>query len=114
MTFYRRGNLSLAAVSAIAILIAGCASHDDQQTAQAQAAAAKADEAAAGAQEAAAKALAAANEALRAANESAAKVKEDTKEINRVADHLENMRKEQGAEDTKSTAPVDAKPGPAN
>lgn len=113
-----RGISSLAVASALAILIAGCASHDDQQAAQAQAAAVKADAAAARAEESADRALAAANAALRAANEAARKVKEDTEEINRVADHLEQLRKEHEAtrlrlrrkSSAESAGPADAAP----
>ncbi|HYR78869.1 MAG TPA: hypothetical protein VEO55_02630 [Candidatus Dormibacteraeota bacterium] len=82
---------------ALAIALAGCASHAEQQAAQAEAAAARSEQAATRAEQAATQALDAANKATEAANRATAAVNDATKEINRVADHIDQMARDREA-----------------
>ena len=81
----------------LAIAIAGCASGNEQHAKQAEAAAAKAQQAAEHAEQSAAQAQAAADKATEAANRATKAVQEATVEINRVADHLDQMRRDREA-----------------
>src|SRR5882672_8952615 len=82
---------------ALAVALAGCASHAEQQAAQAEAAAARSEQAATRAEAAATQALDAANKATEAADRATAAVNDATKEINRVADHLDQMARDREA-----------------
>src|SRR5258707_9889291 len=82
---------------ALAIALAGCASHSEQQAEQAEAAAARSEQAAARAEQAATQALDAANKATEAADRATKAVEDATREINRVADHLDQMEKDREA-----------------
>src|ERR1700691_5298383 len=81
-------------VLVLAIAFVGCASHNEQQAQQAEAAAAKAQQAAEHAEQSAAQAQAAADKATEAANRATKAVQEATVEINRVADHLDQMHRD--------------------
>jgi len=81
----------------LALAVSGCASHNEQQAQQAEAAAAKAQQAAEHAEQAATQAQAAADKATEAANRATAAVRDATKEINRVADHLDRMERDREA-----------------
>jgi hypothetical protein len=81
----------------LALALTGCASRDDQQAREAEAAAAKAQQAAEHAEQAAAQAQAAADKATQAADRANKAVQEATREINRVADHLDQMRRDREA-----------------
>jgi hypothetical protein len=81
----------------VVLAISGCASHDEQQAQQAEAAAAKAEQSAARAEQAAVQAVDAANKATEAANRATKAVEDATAEINRVADHLDQMNKDREA-----------------
>ena len=81
----------------VVLAISGCASHDEQQAQQAEAAAAKAEQSAARAEQAAAQAVDAANKATEAANRATKAVEDATAEINRVADHLDQMERDREA-----------------
>ncbi|MGB3549361.1 MAG: hypothetical protein WA993_01630, partial [Candidatus Binatus sp.] len=84
-------------VLVLAIAVAGCASQGEQQAAQAEAAAAKAEQAAAHAEQSAAQATEAANKATEAADRATRAVEDATREINRVADHFDQMRRDREA-----------------
>jgi hypothetical protein len=82
---------------ALALALAGCASHAEEQAAQAEAAAARSEQAAARAEQAATQALDAANKATEAADRATAAVNDATKEINRVSDHIDQMARDREA-----------------
>ena len=82
---------------ALALALAGCASHAEEQAAQAEAAAARSEQAATRAEQAATQALDAANKATEAANRATAAVNDATKEINRVSDHIDQMARDREA-----------------
>jgi len=82
---------------ALAVALAGCASHAEQQAAQAEAAAARSEQAATRAEAAATQALDAANKATEAADRATRAVNDATKEINRVADHIDQMARDRDA-----------------
>src|SRR5260370_6762383 len=75
-------------IIAIAITLAGCASHGEQQAEQAEAAAARSEQAAARAEQAATQALDAANKATEAADRATKAGGHATREIKRGAAHL--------------------------
>src|SRR6202167_5785126 len=81
----------------LAIAFAGCASHNEQQAQQAEAAAAKAQQAAEHAEQSAAQAQDAAEQATDAANRASTAVQEATVEITRVSDHLDQMARDREA-----------------
>jgi uncharacterized protein YceK len=85
-------------VLALAIAIEGCgSSRNEQQAQQSEAAAAKAQQAAEQAEQDAAKAQVAADKATEAANRATKAVQDATIEINRVADHLDQMQRDREA-----------------
>src|SRR5271156_7250112 len=96
-------------VLVLAIAIAGCG--NEQQAQQAEASAAKAQQAAAQAEQAAAQAQAAADKATEAANRATKAVQEATVEINRVADHLDQMQRDYEAAHGRRLSHV-TKPAP--
>ena len=81
----------------LAIAVGGCASHNEQQAEQAEAAAAKAQQAAEHAEQSANQAQIAADKATEAADRATRAVQDATKEINRVADHLDQMERDREA-----------------
>ena len=92
-----RRYFSVLPIMVLAIAIAGCASRNEQQAQQAEAAAAKAQQAAEHAEQSAAQAQAAADKATEAANRATKAVQEATVEINRVSDHLDQMARDREA-----------------
>ncbi len=79
--------------------LAGCGPSQAERNAMAQQSAERAQEAAARAEAAADKAMAAAQAATEAANKAAKAAHDATVEINRVADHLEQMQRENAGAD---------------
>jgi uncharacterized protein HemX len=84
-------------IMVLAIAIAGCASHNEQQAEQAEASAAKAQQAAEHAEQAAQQAQVAADKATEAANRATKAVEDATREINRVSDHIDQMIRDREA-----------------